>query len=146
MKTKKTNSSESKLHKITKWIRTHDAQGLEPTFEVMCPHCDEKMLLRNSELLYLRKNAHGYAKVEATIKVMYKCRPCAFVMWFYVGSPYVDNDYWKEVMTLRDNHPLWVPPVLKWASDDAKVQQRLKDIGYWGGDVDYGEKTEMEEK
>lgn len=132
-------------HKIIKWIRTGDKQGIKPTFDVICPHCDSKMLLRNSELLILRTDRRGYSKVCPTLKVMYKCRPCAKVAWFYVDEPYVDNDYWNEVLKLRDNHPLWVPPEKLW-SDDAIIRQRLKDIGYWGGDVDYGEKTELEEK
>ena len=145
MKTAKKQSSKLKPHKIIKWVRTGDEQGLESTFEVICPHCNIKMLLRNSELLLLRKNAHGRAKVEPTVKVMYKCRPCAFVAWFYVGEPYVDNEYWNKVLALRDNHPLWVPPETLW-SEDAIIQKRLKAIGYWGGDIDYGERTEIEEE
>jgi len=118
---------------------------LEAVFDVICPHCGYKMQLRNSELKLDRINAYGRSKVKPTITMMYKCRPCALVFWFYVESPYVDNDYWNEVMKMRDNHPLYVPPQSKW-SDDAILQQRLKDLGYFGGDIDYSEKTEIEEE
>lgn len=40
---------------------------------------------------------------------------------------------------------MWVPPPETW-SNDAKVQQRLKDLGYLGGDIKYNEVTDMEEK
>jgi len=40
-------------------------------------------------------------------------------------------------------HPLWIPPTETW-SEDAKVQQRLKDLGYIGGDIEIEDVTEME--
>lgn len=128
--------------KIVKWVRTHDKKALEANFDVICPHCGEKMLLRNSECILKRSNDVGRAQVEPLVSMMYKCRPCAWVTWFYVGYPYVDNDYWNEVMKLRDNHPLYVPKNL-W-SKEAIIQKRLKDTGYWGGDIDYSEKTDLE--
>ncbi len=129
--------------RLHKWVRTNDDRGLKVNFKVMCHHCNEEMFLRNSELLHQRKNAFGRAQVTPIMKIMYKCIPCAQVYWFYVGHPFVDNDYWNEVMKWRDNHPLWIPPLSEW-SDDAKVQQRLKDLGYLGGDVEE-EVTELEE-
>jgi len=103
------------------------------------------MFLRNSELCSVQKNDYGFARVVQIMKVMYKCIPCAQVYWFYVEKPYVDNDYWNEVLKWRNNHPLYVPPTSEW-SDDAKVQQRLKDLGYLGGDYAFEDVTEVKEK
>lgn len=75
---------------------------------------------------------------------MYKCRPCAMVYWFYIVRPYMDMEYWNKLLEIRDNHPLYVPPVEKWAKD-GMILKRLEALGYWGGDLDYGEETEMEE-
>ena len=133
----------SKL-KLNKWTRTKGKEAFEPNFKITCSHCGGEMVLRNSECVLKRCNSVGRAQVEPVVSMMYKCRPCAHVSWFYLGYPYVDNNYWNEIMKRRDNHPLYVPPKSLW-SDDAKIQQRLKDLGYWGGDVDYSEKTELEE-
>ena len=128
-----------------KWVRTYDMWGLKATFDVICPHCNEKMFVRTSELTLPRRNFLGRVQVKATLTVMYKCIPCALVNWFYVDHPYIDNDYWNEILKIRDNHPLWVPPPETW-SEDAKVQQRLKDLGYIGGDYKFEDITEVEEK
>ena len=138
MKEKPVNS------RLTKWVRTNDKVGVKPTFPVICHHCNEKMFFRNSELCSVQKNAYGFVRVVQIIKVMYKCIPCAQVYWFYVEHPYVDNDYWTEVLKWRNNHPLYVPPISEW-SDDVKVQRRLKALGYIGGDIDCSETTELEE-
>ena len=131
--------------RLIKWIRTNNERAFKPTFDVMCPHCDEKMFLRNSELTYVKKNYYGYTQLEPAVFIQYKCIPCAFVMKFQVGHPYMDSDYWNEVFKWRDNHPLWNPPISEW-SDDVKIQERLKALGYIGGSIDYKDETELEEK
>lgn len=132
--------------RFVKWLRTDDKKGFKPNFKVICPNCDgEEMFLRNSELNLVRVNSYGRGKVSPVLQVMYKCIPCAAVMWFHVGPPQgMDSDYWNEILKRRDNHPLYVPPVEEW-SEDAKIQQRLKDLGYLGGDVEIEEMTETEE-
>ena len=128
-----------------KWVRTHDLWGVKATFKVICPHCNEEMFVRTSELTMPRRNFIGRVQVKPTVTVMYKCIPCAVVFWFYVDEPYVDNDYWNEILKTRGNHPLWVPPPESW-SEDAKVQKRLKALGYLGGDYEFEEVTEVEDK
>lgn len=133
------------LHHIIKWIKTDDKVGFEPNFDIVCHLCNEKMFLRNSELMWLQKNSRGYKRNEPVLKNMYKCEPCAQVYWFYISSPYLDSDYWNELYKRRNEYFLYVPPPEEWSSD-AKVQQRLKDLGYLGGDIEYKDETELEEK
>ena len=139
----KQKKESSKIY--NKWIRTNDKWGLKAMFDVICPHCNEKMFVRNSELSLPRNNYVGRIRVKPTLTVMYKCVPCAVVFWFYIDSPYIDLEYWNKVLELRNMHPLWIPPTESW-SEDARVQQRLKDLGYLGGDVEYKDVTDIEEK
>lgn len=134
-----------KKHKIIKWIRTDDKVGFKANFPIICHHCNKEMFLRNSELTYLNQNWYGNVQASPVLKVMYKCIPCAQVYWFYIERPYIDNDYWNEILKRRDNHFLYVPPPETW-SEDARIQQRLKDLGYLGGEIDYKEETEVEEE
>lgn len=130
--------------RLLKWIRTSNAMGFKANFGVICHHCNESMFLRGSELKLETENAIGFRKVCPILRVMYKCISCAQVYWFHVGRPYMDADYWNEVMKWRDMHPYWVPPISEW-SEDIKVQQRLKDLGYIGGDIEYKDVTDVEE-
>jgi len=132
-------------HSIIKWIRVDGEEGYKANFDVACNQCGTKMFLRNSELTFINKSWYGQIQVEPVLKVMYKCIPCAVVSWFWIGYPYMDVDYWNELLKRRDNHFLYIPPPETW-SDDAKVQKRLQALGYLGGDIDYSEKTELEEK
>jgi hypothetical protein len=138
-------------HKILKWIKCEGKEGFKANFPVVCDQgcmnpneTPEEMFLRNSELTFLNSKGYGQVKVEPILKVMYKCKLCANVKWFFIGYPYMDNDYWNEIMKRRDNHFLYVPDPKTW-SDDARIQQRLKDLGYLGGDIEYSEVTEVEE-
>lgn len=131
-------------YKILKWLRVDGREGFKANFDTKCSQCGSKMFLRNSELMFMNQKGYGNRKVEPVLKVMYKCYPCAVVSWFFIGYPYMDLDYWNELMKRRDNHFLYVPDPKTW-SDDAKIQQRLKDLGYLGGDVEYVEETELEE-
>lgn len=130
---------------ILKWKRCSGEKGYEANFDVKCHQCDGEMFLRNSELTYINKKGFGNRQVEPILKVMYKCTPCGVVSWFFIGYPYMDMDYWNEIMKRRDNHFLYVPHPKTW-SEDALIQQRLKDLGYLGGDIDYKEETDLEEK
>lgn len=118
---------------------------LKPNFEVTCPQCGEQMFIRRSELCLPRRNYRGRIQVIPTLEVMFKCLLCAHTMWFLPNKPYIDSDYWNEALKIRNHFPMWVPPPETW-SNDAKVQQRLKDLGYLGGDIKYNEVTDMEEK
>ena len=132
-------------NRFLKWTRTNNVRGFKANFDVICYHCNEQMFLRNSELLLERENARGIRKIYPTLRVMYKCIPCGQVYWFHIGRPYMDNDYWNAILKWRDNHQLWIPPISEW-SEDARVQQRLKDLGYIGGDIEYKDVTDIEEK
>ena len=132
-------------HKIIKWIRTDDKAGFKPNFKIICHLCGSEMFLRNSELMFFHQNARGIIKGEPMLKNMYKCEPCAQVYWFYISYPYMDSDYWNELYKRRDEYFMWIPDPKTWSSE-ARVQQRLKDLGYLGGDIEYQEKTEIEEK
>lgn len=147
MNQKKKKNLSSGLHNRVKWKRTHDEYGFKANFEVFCDQCgeEEKMFVRVSELLLNKRNYCGRVRVEPTLMVMYKCLPCAAVKWFYIGEPYMDNDYWNEILTIRDNHLSWIPPPETW-SEDARVHKRLKDLGYVGGDYVTEDVTEIEEK
>ncbi|KKL71341.1 hypothetical protein LCGC14_2095880 [marine sediment metagenome] len=131
--------------RLLKWIRTNDAMGFKANFDVICHHCNEPMFLRGSELKLENENAVGFPKVAMILRVMYKCIPCAQVYWFHVSRPYIDADYWNKVMKWRNMHPMWVPPPETW-SEDARVQKRLKDLGYIGGNIEYKDITDIEEK
>ncbi len=51
--------------------------------------------------------------------------------WFYIEPPYMTEEYWAELLKRRNGFMLYVPTD-DW-NDDKIIQQRLKDLGYWGG-------------
>ena len=127
-------STQNILERLTKWERTNDKYGLKPRFNIICHHCKVPMFLRNSELLHDKLKRYGFVRLEPILSVRYKCIPCAQVYFFVISRPHMDTDYWNEVLKWRDMQPLFIPPMAEW-SDDAKIQQKLKDLGYLGGDV-----------
>jgi len=110
------------------WKKTHDAQGMSPKFDMKCPMCRNKMVLRNSLLEHETKGGSNFDTTLLYNHAKYKCIRCGFIAPFDVVF---ENDYWVEVLTARDNQRLYVPPLEEWASEDEQVAEQLKNMGYF---------------
>jgi len=110
------------------WKKTNDKKGIEPTFEMRCPFCGNKMILRNSSMSDETKGATGHDNTVLLIIQRYKCIRCAFVANFDIWIP---NEYWSKILTLRDNKTLYYPPIWEWENEDKEIEKQLKSMGYF---------------
>lgn len=121
------------VSKFNKWVRTNNAQGLEPTFDITCPEKDcngAKMILRNSVLSHQEMMDSSFGPKVPIVKVMYKCPICDHVDWYYIGPPYIDNKYWAQMLTWRKNRMIYIPPKDEWEENEI-IKERLAALGYW---------------
>lgn len=110
------------------WKKSNDKKGVEPLFEMKCPICGNKMILRNSSLVNEMKGASGHDETAIMIVPKYKCIRCAFVATFDIWIP---NEYWSKVLSLRDNRVLYYPPIWEWEREDKEIEKQLKSMGYF---------------
>lgn len=114
------------------WRRIEGPQGLEPTFEIKCVFCGEKMILRRSRLhqvadVRIRKGVEEYRPYA--FDMAYKCPRCA---WYTVFGVAVPTDYAQEVTQRREGQVDFVLPEEIWEEDE-RVKRQLSRYGYFGG-------------
>lgn len=130
-KVKNRSANDIRLQKTPKWKRTNTAVGHEPKFNIDCKMCGMPMALRHSTIALDIDDGERNLNQN---QMCYKCPACA---WFIRFFPVDDNDYCKKVIEWRDGSKSFVPTVDDWSNESDKIKQKLIDLGYWGGDVEY---------
>jgi len=118
------NSTQAKFN--SRWLRTDDIYGHKPDFEIKCWHCDEKMMLRYTEIMPSRGREQ---RINAGVNVIaYKCPRCHIMYKFFIPE---DTDYlMKTLEKFRDGFGLYLPPKKVWEDENKEIKKRLADLNY----------------
>ena len=122
--TESKNSDPVRLN--NRWSRTDNIYGHKPDFEINCWHCDEKMMLRYTEIAPSRGRSHRIN--EGVNVIAYKCPRCHVMYKFFIPE---DTAYLLKIVDkLRDGFGLYLPPKEEWEKENEEIKKRLKDLNY----------------
>jgi len=147
----KDEDKEIKMDREPRWQETNDKVGFTPLFKIDCKMCGYPMMfVRHTKLALARKvikprwlirqvnKALKFVSIKFVImddkaqfcpvnRMAYKCPRCD---WLATFLPPMRDSYFKYILHLRHDRPLYYPTIKEWKSEDELIKLKLEDMGY----------------